>query len=130
MSDSTNLSKKDLRYLRSAVTVAGQVSEMQRFRLGAVAVKSGRILSKGFNASRNKPSGWMPRHAWSTHAEEACLRRLPDGASGVTLYVARVGKSGKLLLSKPCDDCLMAAEEAGVSKIVFTEENNFGVIYI
>lgn len=126
----SSVSRKDLSFIRSALRTAANSSGIERFRLGAVAVKSGRVLSFGSNSSRNKPSEWLPREAWSTHAEEACLRRMPSGSEGATLYVARVGRSGKPLLSKPCDMCMEIAREYGVSRIVFTTGNTVESLYL
>jgi len=127
---SSKVSRRDLSFIKSALKTAANSTGMEKFRLGALAVKSGRVLSFGSNSSRNKPSDWIPRDAWSTHAEEACLRRMPDGSEGATLYVARVGRSGKPLLSRPCDMCMEIARDYGVSRIVFTSESGVEAFYL
>lgn len=122
------LSHADIRYLHLAARYARH-SGSPRYHLGAVVVRSGRVLSTGSNRLKNTPSDLIPRSAWSTHAEEDCLKQLPEKAKGrrLTLYVARVNRAGELRLARPCQRCWNTAVAAGVSKIVYSTMSGIAV---
>lgn len=89
---------------------------------GAVIVKGGRVMSVGINKWRNDPENIETskvKHVCSTHAEVDALSRVND-PSGATLYIARVNRSGKPLLSAPCNNCWESIRNAGIRKVVFT----------
>ena len=55
------------------------------------------------------------------HAEVAALvkcRRQPD-----TVYIARYGRTGDQMLAAPCPICELAMLEAGVRKVVYTDNS-------
>lgn len=113
------MSKKNARWLKRALKAA---SEAQGgYRLGAVAVRGGKHLGAGANRWRNDPHHCpgLPREAWSTHAEEACLRAVGD-ADGATLYVVRITPGGRWAMARPCESCWDLIARAGVSRVVYT----------
>ncbi len=119
------VSSKDLRWLNRACKEIASKNDTGDYRLAAIAVKGGSILSIGTNKYRNDPM-WLPelsRTDWSSHAEQNCLRSI-DG-SGVTLYVVRLTPGGKTALALPCQECQKFTIEQNVSKIVYT--TNTGV---
>lgn len=120
-----SLSRTDSRYLAMAARAAVSPSATG-YRLGAVAVRGGRVLGLGSNRFRNAREAHAPRWAWSIHAEDACLRRVSD-AHGATLYVARVSATGLLRLARPCPNCWTLAHDAGISKIVYTTNTGASV---
>ncbi|QDK03029.1 deoxycytidylate deaminase [Streptomyces phage Braelyn] len=90
-------------------------------RHGAVVVKGGRVLSRGWNVLKNDPNNVSHEHITrfcSVHAERMALARCKN-AVGATVYVAR-NKSGRACHSKPCDACHAALEAAGVARVVYT----------
>lgn len=106
--------------MRLAANLA-QSSECS-FRHGAVVVKGGRVVSTGINRFKNHPLSVSPEHIkshCSVHAEVDALRKLKD-AKGATIYVARIGRRGDKMLSRPCNMCYIAIRDAGVAKIVYT----------
>lgn len=124
-----NISRRDLSFIKSAMRAALQSSQDKRYKLGAVVVKSGRVLAWGYNSNKNRPENWIPRQAWSVHAEESCLRKIKEGRNpGSTLYVARVNRNGKVRLSRPCRDCQNLARTHGVERIVYTTDNGISVL--
>lgn len=89
---------------------------------GAVVVKGGRVISVGMNKNRNHPTVVSAEHIkthCSVHAEIDALRKVKS-TKGVTVYVARINKKGQDRMSRPCDRCSKAMEEAGVRKVVYT----------
>lgn len=122
------LSQADFRYIRLAARQAAN-AQAPRFHLGAIVVRSGRVLSTGSNRLKNTPSDLIPRSAWSTHAEEDCLKQLPTHSRGrrLTLYVTRVNRRGELKLARPCQRCWNTAVAAGVSRIVYSTNTGIAV---
>lgn len=119
------VSSKDLSWLNRACKEIAAKNDTGDYRLAAIAVKGGSILSVGTNKYRNDPM-WLPeldRTGWSIHAEQDCLKGI-DG-NGVTLYIVRLTPGGKTALALPCQECQKMTIERNVSKIVYT--TNTGV---
>jgi tRNA(Arg) A34 adenosine deaminase TadA len=89
--------------------------------LGAVIVKSGRVLSQGVNIPKKDPL--TPPCRESIHAEVTALKGVKN-PSGSTLYVARLNSSDELALAKPCEYCINHMVFNGVQKVVFSVSNN------
>lgn len=53
--------------------------------------------------------------------KERSLKRL-------TIYIVRVNNFGKMMMSRPCPDCMETIYEAGIREIVFS--NEFGGISV
>lgn len=114
-----NLSKKEEFLLNRAVGVA--LTSQQKYRLGAVLVKKGKVISVGTNIRRNHPDVCDdPMSQSGICAERMAIKRAGHNAEGAYLYVARVGKTGQPLLAKPCSRCVEAIEKAKVKRVIFT----------
>jgi deoxycytidylate deaminase len=87
---------------------------------GAVLVKSGRVISVGWNTLKNDPNNISERHMsyCSVHAEAMAIARASQTA-GATIYVAR-NKKGQERFSKPCRGCERAISMAGIRRVVYT----------
>lgn len=116
----TNLSNQEQAYLARAVTLA-KLSTMRQ-KHGAIIVKSGRILSMGFNTSRNESISNYPASSYSNHAESMAIRMVPNSEIlvGSKLFVARVSRRGNLAYSRPCDICMESIVRVGIKSIVYT----------
>jgi len=88
-----------------------------RFRLGAIYCQGSRVFARGCNS--NKPAGTAPN---STHAEDACLRRVPIVAGG-DLYVCRALADGTIAMARPCDKCMKLIREKGVETVHYSNKN-------
>ena len=110
----SDLSGADFR--RIALAIRAAEKSRHRTRVGAVIVKAGRVAS-GLNRIRNQKTVSFLHQ--STHAEMNALRRMGAKARGGTIYVARLGASGRLLPSHPCQRCVPVLEEAGVRRAVW-----------
>jgi len=113
------LSNTDRSFLSTAAKAAS--NSEYKFRMGAVVVKSGRVLSVDTNY--NKRSPYTPPNRWSTNAEIRALRSASD-TKDATLYVARLSKSGDVALAKPCAWCMEHIITAKISRVVYTIDNN------
>jgi tRNA(Arg) A34 adenosine deaminase TadA len=103
--------------MRRALMMA-ESAPHEKWRVGAVIVRGGAVLSTGYNRYRNSPS-IVQLDGVSYHAEEAALRMVGN-AEGATIYVARVTKTGLLSLARPCPKCVPKLKEAGIHSMVWT----------
>ena len=121
------MSCKDFSFLRLAGKVAA-ISDHHRFRLGAVVVKSGRVLSHGVNVTKKGPE--TPPERESVHAEVNAMRGVAS-LQGATIYVARLDSFDGLALAKPCEYCIHHMMENGIARVVFsTSENDAESFYL
>jgi tRNA(Arg) A34 adenosine deaminase TadA len=107
--------------IRRAVRVAEQST--YRWKHGAVVAKGNKVLGFAPNKFRNAPA--VDEHNVSDHAERATLRELlkvRDDLRGCTIYIARINKDGKTMMSRPCEWCMWAIIAAGIKEIVYTNE--------
>ena len=81
-------------------------------KLGAVVVKSGRVLGKAANLS--KPHGMLCNKG--RHAEVRAMGRC-NCCTGATLIVTRYRGT----CSKPCSDCMEAIIAAGIVEIGYID---------
>jgi cytidine deaminase len=117
------ISTCDLRWLNHAVQHAS-VAPHDKWRVGAVLVRRGRVLSTGVNRYRNHPAQ-VSLEGVSYHAEEVAIRKAGD-AEGATIYVARITKSGLIGKAMPCERCRLMLSEHGVHTAVWTEVDGWG----
>lgn len=100
-----------------------QKSEFPQYRMSAMLVKSGRVMSVGLN----KPSIAEIKDARydlgrAIHAElDAILKAARQGIStdGCSIWVAGVTKSDNLVHSAPCSICEQVIREAGIKDIFY-----------
>ncbi len=116
------LSARDARLLNRATELAFTSKCNPRTRHGALIVRGGRIVGRGVNKDRNDPEfSKAPGSAFAVHAEIDALRNAGNTpVKGATIYVARVGSSGDLRMSRPCASCQAALKAAGVKTVVYT----------
>jgi deoxycytidylate deaminase len=110
-----------LSFFRLAVRAAQ--SSTQPMRVGAVLARKSRVLSVGCNSRRTHPKSTVPTYQ-STHAEHAACRGVdPDELRGATLYVARITKTGKWSMSRPCQSCARLLRAKGIRRVFYTNED-------
>lgn len=113
-------------FLELAIKLASANPE-PKWKLAAVAVSGGRILSVGLNCfqQNDSPPGTIPHQKLGRHAETEALRRCTKVPR--TIYVARVSKRNIPRLARPCEKCYSALYNTGVRQIIYTTNNGFGV---
>lgn len=106
--------------MKAAVALA-DISKCRQ-KHGAVLMKNGVVLAAGTNVSRLSVDEISDENWRSSgiHAEESVIRQAGTAASGATIYVSRIGRSGDIINSRPCKRCQGLAERRGVKKIVHT----------
>jgi len=120
------------RPLQRAVKLAGQNTKYPKWRLAAVITLGGSTLSSGVSRLLSDPttadfSAFKARPRVSAHSEIEALRRAPRASRGV-LYVARIGRNGKIGMAKPCKQCQKEISAAGIKRVVYTiSDSEYGV---
>jgi deoxycytidylate deaminase len=119
------------RWIDRAILAANN-SEHPQWWLGACVVKSGRVLSVGWNRDQNDPAYLdlvdIQKGKASTHAEIDALRHAGD-PRGSTIYVGRITRSGYIACARPCRNCLKHIAQAGVKSVWWTDyDGKFGNI--
>lgn len=88
------------------------------YRLGAVVLDRGRVVSRGRN-SRKTHTKINKYGYYCLHAEcDAILR----ASSGNVLVVVRILRNGQFAEAKPCSKCLEFARDYGITKIIHTTQ--------
>jgi deoxycytidylate deaminase len=93
-----------------------------KYRVGAVIVKSGRVVATGHNIV----NCYNPMRAYPTiHAEEKAIIQLLrdnrlDMLAGAKLYVSRILHNGNTAVSRPCSHCYSLALSVGIKEIIYT----------
>jgi len=118
------LSNSDTSFLSAAAKIA--LTSEYRFRMAAMIVKSGRVLGGDTNSPKISPD--TPPKRVSTHAEIRAIKGVKN-TEGATMYVARLSAEGSTALSKPCVWCLQHIIDAGISRIVYTDNEGHGVSF-
>jgi tRNA(Arg) A34 adenosine deaminase TadA len=94
-------------------------------RLGAVIIKSGKIISKSFNQG-DKTHTYIKRNGehynQTIHAELACIFKVKNKEllQGATIIVYRETKNGDLGNSRPCPMCYKLIQASGIKRIIYT----------
>lgn len=114
------LSKRDVVMLSRCLSIAENSNCKQKH--GALIYKGGRVLSTGFNTTRNQhPTMLINTSDYTVHAEIAAMRQLDaSDLRGATIYIGRIGRSRPALNSMPCPDCASYIEAAGIKRVVVT----------
>lgn len=112
------VSNSDSSFLAATAKIA--TTSDYRFRMAALLVRSGRVLGGDVNIPRITPD--TPPNRCSTHAEIRVIKNTKN-TDGATMYIARLLLDDTPAMSKPCVWCLNYIIDAGVSRVVFTENN-------
>ncbi|MDD2914767.1 MAG: tRNA adenosine(34) deaminase TadA [Gallionella sp.] len=97
----------DIDYMRCALELAGQSQAAGEVPVGAVVVKDGEIVGRGFNAP-------ISRHDPSAHAEMVALR---DAAQRLGNY--RLVGCELFVTLEPCLMCAGAIMHARIARLVY-----------
>ena len=98
---------------------------VQNFRHGAVLVKDGKIISKGYN----KPITPDRPGQHSIHAEVNAIKNSGKSCENAILYVVRVNTCG-LANSKPCKHCLNFMKIMKVQRVFYSSDDGIENFYL
>ncbi len=113
-------------YLKMAKRLAEShaYDDSLEYRLCAVIVRGGAVLSVGFNKRTNSAlmDHYAVRDHQTVHAEvDAVLQvRKNIDLTGAKIYVVRLLKCGETAISKPCGTCQAVLRAYGIKKMVYT----------
>ena len=121
------IGKRKKRFIDLAKRVAAN-STLTSYRHGAVLVRANIVLNVSCNKNAYTRFGERFRKRdkgdATHHAELGCILGLDRSVTqGADVYVVRVGSSGNLLLSKPCDMCEAALRHVGVRRVYYSLSN-------
>ena len=113
---------KRLRYDTSYLNIARVVAALshdRKVKVGCIIVRSGQILSQGWNGapsgmSNNTRTDAGTTYSWIIHSEANALMKLAKnggGSEGATIYCTH----------SPCMDCALLILQAGITRIVYSE---------
>ncbi len=107
VSDHTAARENDESFMREALSLAQQAEALGEVPVGAVVVKDGVIIGRGFNAP-------ISRHDPSAHAEMSALR---DAAQRTGNY--RLVGCELFVTLEPCAMCVGAIFHARIARVVY-----------
>jgi tRNA(adenine34) deaminase len=99
--------EQDLHFMREALALAREAEAMGEVPVGAVVVKDGAVVGRGYNAP-------IARHDPSAHAEIAALR---DAARHLGNY--RLVGCELFVTLEPCVMCVGAMFHARIARVVY-----------
>ena len=103
----------DIYFMNAALKEAKKAYAKGEIPIGAIVVKNGKIISKGYNQRESKMM--VTKHAEIVAIEKACVKlknwRLLDCTIYITMY--------------PCPMCASAINQARISKIVYGTVPNY-----
>jgi len=124
------IGKRKKRFFDLATRVAENAAQ-GGYKHGAVLVRGNIVLNASHNKNAYTRFGERFRRRdkgdATHHAELGCILGLDRSITrGADVYVVRVGRSGNLLLSKPCDMCEAALRHVGVRRVYYSlNDGNF-----
>lgn len=119
-----SLSKSEQAFLSVARYFAAKSKANKKH--GAVLVRSGSVIGRGYNKDTNNPMFVSPEHIkthCSRHAEIEAIRNANWNVDGAILYVARVNGQGQDRNSKPCKYCELVINETKIKKVIYTRDD-------
>jgi len=124
------IGKRKKRFFDLAARVAENAAQ-GGYKHGAILVRGNIVLNASHNKNAYTRFGERFRRRdkgdATHHAELGCILGLDRSVTrGADVYVVRVGRSGNLLLSKPCDMCEAALRHVGVRRVYYSlNDGNF-----
>lgn len=124
------------KFLKLAATLAQnyEYDSYLEYKLCAILVRGGKILSIGYNNRGSAPIQKrfaVTKYGESTHAEvDAILNgRKLTRLEGSKVYVVRVRSDNTVGMAKPCEMCQRILKNYGVKRAVYTvRENEVGIL--
>lgn len=97
----------DIRFMKSAILEAKKAFNIDETPVGAVIVKDGKIVSRGYNRRETKKNALM--HAEITAIDKACKKLGGWRLSGCDIYVTL----------EPCPMCMGAILQSRIDNVYF-----------
>lgn len=119
--------KRTINFFPAAIKVAVKEAQKSDYfqKVGAVIIKKKTILSKGHNYAHKSAKKLHPKFKrWenSIHAEADAILKARTDLKGATIYVIRLGSSGKFRFAKPCNHCKTYLKHVGIKKVFYSTD--------
>lgn len=103
---------------KRAAVKAARLSQFYAHRVGVALFKGAAQVAVGYNQHKSHPLN----NCFSQHAEFNSLVRTSKKyrSKDLTMYVARLTRTDRISLSKPCSACQRAIWDAGIRKVLYT----------
>ena len=118
MYNTTDISEKDLWFVRLAHKLAQDSVPHAGARVCAVLAHRGEVLSIGYNSRKTHPFQAKYRknpHAVFWHAETAAINNAKS-----SMYILRLTHAGNPAISMPCEGCTKAIIEHKIGRVLYT----------
>lgn len=107
---------RKLRGKRAALHAA-RLSQFFAHRVGAALFDGPRLVTLGFNEKKSHPDN----DCFTQHAEFNSLKRTRHRKmNNLVMYIARLTRTDKVSLARPCTECQSKIRRAGIRKVFFT----------
>jgi deoxycytidylate deaminase len=117
-----------------------ELSNYDKYRLGACVILKKQIIAKGFNKAKTHP---VQKHYNAMrfdvsdksrhyiHAETAALNQVKHlDLTGAELFVYHTGVNGEQKMARPCAACMKYAKQLGIKKIHYSTPDGFATEHI
>ena len=102
---------------KRAAIKAAQLSQFYAHRVGAALFDGPRLVTLGFNRHKSHPDS----SCFTQHAEFDSLKRVKwKKTANLVMYVARLTRTDKISLARPCLQCQDVLLRTGIKKVFFT----------
>jgi deoxycytidylate deaminase len=103
---------------KRAAIKAARLSQFYAHRVGAALFDGSQLISVGFNQHKSHPKNLC----FTRHAEFNSILRKNSHRRyrNLILYVARLTRTDKISLSRPCSECQKAILSAGIKAVYYT----------
>lgn len=108
------------KYIQQAQQYAS-LSNFGEYKIGAIIVKGGKVLSRGHNKSSGKIHTFNVKYnmdLWSLHAEMEAILNCKD-ARGATIFVGGEKRNGNPINCKPCKNCMIILKHSGIKNVFY-----------
>ena len=104
---------------KRAAIKAAYLSQFYAHRVGVALFKGASQVAVGFNRHKTHPQNTC----FTQHAEFNSLLKYANknNPRSLTMYVARLTRTDKISLSKPCSECQKAIWNVGIRKVFYTD---------
>lgn len=109
---------------KRAAIQAARLSSFYSHRVGCVIYKGSRCIVSGYNKKKTHPHlESLEADCYSQHAEFDAIFKLltKHDVRNTTLFVARLTRTDKVSLAKPCEACQEIIRKFGIEKVYFTD---------
>lgn len=109
-------------------------STCTNWRLGAVIVRGGKIISSGYNRYSAKMEKFSRkynlRHLFSLHAEMDAILNAAGNIDDAIMFIAGIKHNGNEVYCRPCYNCLKIIRHTKIRAIYYQAKNDIEVIIL